>query len=135
MKKTVYYLSPFVIVPMALLLCEFLTYVNIINQSPYVIGITLFVVSVIIGNLSPEQRTFDYIMTVLMPLSLLCTMFIVGFLDKDDMETRFHFYKAFKAAFQTFALQYYFMMAVSTFLASFKAIRINRIVKRNRAQA
>ena len=50
-------------------------------------------------------------------------MFVVGFLDKSDLETRFHLYKAVNAAFQPIALLLYLLMAIVTFLASFKRLR------------
>lgn len=62
-------------------------------------------------------------MSAVMPFSLFALMFIIGFIDKSDLETRFHLYKAMKAVFQPIALQLYFLMAVTTCVASFKPIR------------
>jgi hypothetical protein len=50
-------------------------------------------------------------------------MFVGGVLPLSDLESRFHLYKAVKGAFQPIALQLYFLMAITTFLASFKRFR------------
>ena len=86
----------------------------------------------VIGNLSPTHKKFDYVMTVIMPLAFFCFMFISGFLDKDDLERRFNLDRAFLCVSQSWALRAYFVMALTTFLASFKPIRIIGIVKKLR---
>ena len=106
-----------------LLLCEFLDDSNVLQMSPYILSAVVLVFSAIIGFFSATPRTFDYLLTAIMPLSLFCTMFVVGFLDKTDLETRFYLYKAVKTACQPIALQLYFLMAVVTFVASFKGFR------------
>jgi hypothetical protein len=50
--------------------------------------------------------------------------FAAGFFDKDDLETRFYFDRAIDAAFQPFVLVLYIIMALVSFLTSFKKIRI-----------
>ena len=93
------------------------------NFAINILGVFLFLLSFVMGFFSPTHRTFDYLMTAIMPFSLFGLMFIGGFLDKSDLETRFHLYKAIKTVFQPIALQLYFLMAVTTFVASFKPIR------------
>ena len=132
MKRRLYYITPFIIIPLLMLMCECLDNAGIIRMSPYILIVTLAFISFVFGNLSPTDKRFDYIMTVIIPLAFFCFMFIIGFLDKDDMETRFHLDKAFKVSLQLFALYSYCLMALITFLASFKPIRIMRIIKKNR---
>ena len=123
MKKKLYYVIPFVAVPLLLLLCELLNNAKLLQMSPYILGTLLLLFSLAMGFFSTTHRTFDYLLTAIMPISLFCCMFIAGFLDKSDLETRFHLYKAVNAAFQPIALQLYFLMAIATFLASFKSFR------------
>ena len=124
MKQKLYYAIPFAAVPLLLLLlCEVLDNMNLLQLSPYILGAMLLLFSVAMGFFSTTHRTFDYSLTAIMPLSLFCCMFVAGFLDKNDLETRFHLYKAVNAAFQPIALQLYFLMAIATFLASFKSFR------------
>ena len=123
MKRKLYYAIPFVTVPLALLLCEVLDNANLLQMSPYILSVVLILLSSAGGFFSPTHRTFDYLLTKIIPLSLLCCMFIVGFLDKSDLETRFHLHKAVSVAFQPIALQLYFLMAITTFLTSFKCFR------------
>ncbi|MBQ7330654.1 MAG: hypothetical protein IJW94_02535 [Oscillospiraceae bacterium] len=132
MKKKLYYAIPFIAVPLLLLLCELLDNVKQLQMSPYILGALLLLFSLAIGFFSATHRTFDYLLTAIVPLSLFCSMFVAGFLDKSDLETRFHLYKAVNAAFQPIVLQLYFLMAIVTFLASFKSFRNikNRILNR-----
>lgn len=123
MKKKLYYVTPFVAVPLLLLLCEVLDDLNLLQMSPYILSALLLLFSATIGFFSTTHRTFDYLLTAIMPISLFCCMFVAGLLDKDDLETRFHLHEAVNAAFQPIALQLYFFMAIVTFLASFKCLR------------
>lgn len=123
MKQKLYYAIPFAAVPLLLLLCEVLDNMKLLQMSPYILGAVLLLFSVAIGFFSTTHRTFDYLLTVIMPISLFCCMFVGGFLDKSDLETRFHLYKAVNVAFQPIALLLYFLMAIVTLLASFKRFR------------
>lgn len=122
-KKKLYYAMPIIAVPLLLLLCEVLDNTGLLRMTPYILGVMLFLLSSAAGIFSPTHRRFDYLMTAIMPLSLFGFMFIVGFMDKSDLETRYHLYKAMKAVFQPIALRLYFLMAVTTFVASFRTIR------------
>ena len=97
-------------------------------MNPYIFFAELFIISVIIGNLSPTHRRFDYIMTIIMPLSLFISMFIGGFIDETDLGGRFYMYRAFEVAFKPFALIEYLIIAVLAFISSFKLFRISRII-------
>ena len=123
MKKKLYYITPFAAIPISLLLCALLDYTNILPMSPYILSAILLLLSAVAGIFSPTHRTFDCLVSALMPLSLFCCMFVAGFLDKNDLEARFNLYKAVNAAFQPMVLQLYFLMAIVTFLASFKYFR------------
>ncbi len=104
-------------------ICEMLDNMNILQMSPYILGAVLLLFSVAMGLFSTTHRTFDYLLTAIMPISLFCCMFVGGFLDKSDLETRFHLYKAVNTAFQPIILQLYLLMVITTFLASFKGFR------------
>ena len=123
MKKKLYYVIPFIVVPILMLLCEILDNTGLLNMSPYILCGVLAVSSAVFGFLSPSNQTMDYLLTLIMPLSLFCTMFVVGFLSKSDMGSRFHIYKAVDAAVQPIALILYFTMAIITLLASLKYFR------------
>ena len=122
--KKLYYAIPFVAVPLLVLLCEFFDNMNLLQMSPYLFSAVLILFSVVMGFFSPTHRKFDYLLTVMIPLPLFCCLFLGGFLDKSDLETRFHLYKAVNTAFQPIALQLYFLMTITTFFASFKSLRI-----------
>ena len=123
MKKSLYYVIPFVAVPILLLLCDELNNKKLLQMNPYIISAVLLLFSVAMGFFSTTNKTFDYLLTAIMPLSLFCFMFVGGFLSLADLDSRFHLYKAVKTAFQPIALQLYFLMAITTFFASFKHFR------------
>ena len=131
MKKKLYYVIPFVAVPLLLLICDELDNTELFPMTPCTITSLLLIFSVAMGFFSTTNKTFDYLLTVIMPISLFCFMFVGGFLSLGDLESRFHLYKAVKAAFQPIALQLYFLMAITTFLASFKHFRkIKKLFKK-----
>ena len=123
MRKIFYYISPFIIIPVVLLSCEYIDNVTTIPMFPWFIIIPIFI-SCIMGILSSTHNKFDYIMTVLMPLSLFCFMFIGGFFDKSDLETMFHLDRAFEVALQPICLIEYFCITIATFLSSHKKLRM-----------
>ena len=113
MKKHWYYVIPFVVFPITSLLCIFLDSVEI----NFYICATCFVLpSLIIGNLSPTSN---------------CCRFVCGFLAKTDLETRFSVYEAIEWVLVDTSLLISVLIAVTTFLASFKFIRITRATKKH----
>ena len=123
MKKRLYYMIPFIVTPILMLSCELLDNMELLKMSPYVLGLFLAISSAIFGFLSPSDKTADYLITLIMPLSLFCFMFVAGFLSKSDLETRFHIDTALDAAFQPIALILYAAMAIITLVASLKFFR------------
>ena len=131
MKKKLYYVIPFVAVPILLLLCDVLDNKKLLQMNPYMISAVLLLFSVAMGFFSTTNKTFDYLLTVIMPISLFCFMFVGGFLSLSDLESRFHLYKAVKTAFQPICLQLYFLMGITAFFASFKHFRkIKKLFKK-----
>ena len=123
MKRKLYYLMPFIVVPILMMLFEVLDNADLLKMNPYIFGGVLALSSAVFGFLSSSKKSVDYLLALIMPLSLFCFMFVVGFLDKDDMGGRFHIYKAVDAAFQPIVLILYFAMAIITLLASLKYFR------------
>lgn len=128
--KKVYYIFPFAFVPMLLLLCDHLINLEIINMYPITLSLILIFVGVVVGNLSMSNKIFDYIMTLFMPLSFFCWTFLIGYFTTSDLETRFHFYIAFELVSRPWTLSTCSIMLLTTFVASFKPIRILEIRKK-----
>ncbi len=122
MRKFFYYAIPFVLIPVMLLIGEYIDNAIKIPIFPYFIIMPISL-SFIVGIISFTQNKFDYIMAVIMPLSLFCVMFVGGFFDKSDLGTIFHLDRAFKTALQPICLIEYCCMAITTFLSSHKKIR------------
>ena len=123
MKKKLYYVLPFIVVPTLMLFCELLDNIELLKMSPYIMGSFLILASVVFGFLSPSDRSVDCLITLVMPLSLFCFMFVGGFLSKCDLETQFHLSIAINVSFQPIALLLYVAMAITTFVASLKFFR------------
>ncbi len=128
-KKYFYYITPFILVPTLMLLCEHLQNTNVLSNLFLYSVIILALLSAIMGNLSPTNKKFDYLMAVIMPLSLFCLMFIGGFLDKSDLGSRFQLDRGIKTALQVPALILYGIMGLITFLSSYKGIRVVKLLK------
>ena len=114
---------PFIVVPTLMLLCEVLDNAELLKMNIYILSGILVLSSAFFGFLSPSNKSIDYLLTLIMPLSFFCFMFVVGFLGEDDMGGRFHIYKAVDAAFQPIALILYLAMAMITLIASLKCFR------------
>ncbi len=123
MKKKLYYILPFIVVPALMLFCELLDNTELLKMNPYIMGAFLLLFSALFGFLSPSDRSVDYVIAIVMPLSLFCFMFVVGFLSTDDLGTRFYLYKAVDTSFQPIALFLYVAMTIIAFVASLKVFR------------
>ena len=98
MKSKLYYSLHFIIVFSSMWLFELLDDMQIIEMSPYVLGSWLVILSAVFGFFSHSEKSFDYLMTAIMPISLFFVMLTAGFLAEDDMGVRFNFDKAVKIA-------------------------------------
>ncbi len=107
-------------------LMDWMSASDLIKFNTYVFCFLLFLVSAIIGNLSPNDKKFDYLITALVPLALFLTMFLAGFLDTAEFNSGHDFEKGLECAFQSIALIMYLITAASAFAASFKKIRVLR---------
>ncbi len=126
MKKAMYYLVPFVSIPLIFLFCELLDNLPFFHISPLFVGILLFLAAAIIGNFSPAKGTFDFIITAVMPTALFLFMFLAGFLESGETFARFDFRHATKVATVNTPWIMYLAAASATFLASYKPLRTYR---------
>ena len=69
-----------------------------------------------------STKKFDYVMTAIMPF------FTADFINKGS-DVMFDIVHSFRVAFQPAYLMLYPIMAVITFVSSFKTIRIAQIIK------
>ena len=125
MKKTAYYISPFVIVPIFFLIASLLESAEILKTIvPYFMFGTLFLFAVVIGMLSPLKAKFDYIMTAIVPLSVFFALFIsLLFDDGCDGMPQFSLSHALNIEYYRSWLPIALVMMVITFVFSFKPIR------------
>ena len=133
MKKTFYYLSPFIIFPIWVLLSELLLddLWGIPAVSYIFIG-GLLVLSALIGGFSPSKKKMDLRITFWVPLSFFLTVFVYAFFDTGTCsgEPRLDLGEAFVISIRFWFI--YVLMALITFLVSFIK---GRIFKKRRKAA
>lgn len=133
MKKTFYYLSPFIIFPIWVLLSELLLddLWGIPSVSYIFIG-GLLLFSALIGGFSPSKKKMDLRITFFVPLSFFLTMFVGCFFDTGTCsgEPRLDLGEAFVISIRFWYI--YIFMALITFFASFIK---NRIFEKRRKAA
>ena len=129
MKKKIYYASPLVMFPIIYLIINFLDEMDIINPNILVIltCIVFFLFSALVGSLSITNKKFDYLMTAIIPFSLLLTLFVCLFFDEGcDGTPQLSIHHALNMEYYKIWLPIVAIMAVTTFVASFKPIRISK---------
>ena len=133
MKKTIYYIAPFVVFPLLVLLINCLDSMKMQSNiwKPLTL-ILFFLFAALMGTLSPTERKFDYLMTLLIPATFLCTLFVLLYFDEGcDGLPQFSLHHALNMHYYRVWLPYVAIMTGITFITSFKPIRVSSIRKRN----
>ena len=129
MKKHRYYIISCLVLLLITDLTCLLDNLGIISLNFNILSTVMVIASIVIGNLSPTNKLFDYALPVVSVISYQCQRFIKGFYAKTDLETRFSIFEAISWVTVDTTLLLCAMIAVATFLASFKPIRILNILK------
>ena len=127
MKKSLYYLSPFIIFPIWVLLSELLLDdLWGIPIVPYIFIGGLLVFSALIGWFTHAPKRVDLRITFFVPLAFFLTMFIAAFFDTGTCsgEPRLDLGEAFEMSIRFWFI--YVFMALIAFLASFVKIKISK---------
>ena len=127
MKKSLYYLSPFIIFPIWVLLSELLLDdLWGIPIVPYIFIGGLLVFSALIGWFTTAQEKVDLRIIGWVPLAFFLTMFVAAFFDTGTCsgEPRLDLGEAFEMSIRFWFI--YVFMALITFLASFVKIKISQ---------
>ena len=129
MKKAIYYASPFILFPIIFGIFTLLDEIDIINSNILAVFlfVLFFVTTAFLGNLSLTNKKFDYLMTVIVPISFLLTLFVVLFFDEGcDGTPQLSIHHALNMEYYKIWLPIVAIMTVTTFVASFKPIRISK---------
>ena len=128
MKKIIYYVSPIVIFPIIFFVITLLDKVDIISSIlPILTYIILFIFAATIGSLSTTNSKFDYIITAMIPISFFLTLFIGLFFDEGcDGTPQLSLHHALNMRYYKLWLPTVAVMAITTFVTSFKTIRISK---------
>ena len=125
MKKTVYYISPFVFTTIIFLIATWLESMERLEPiMPFVIWVPLFLFSAAIGALSQAKAKFDYIVTIIVPLSVFFSLLIFLFFDEGcDGLPQMSLSHALNIEYYRSWLSTALVMMVITMVFSFKPIR------------
>ena len=125
MKKAIYYVSPFVIIPIIFLITNLLESVEMLNPiAPYFVFTSLFLFAVLIGTISQSKLKFDYIITAFIPLSVFLALFVSLLFDEGcDGMPQFSLHHALNIEYYRSWLPIALAMMAITFVFSFKPIR------------
>ena len=133
MKKAIYYIAPFVVFPLLVLLINFLDSIEMQSNIWQALTLVLFFLfAALMGTLSPTEKTFDYLMTLLIPAAFLCTLFVSLYFDEGcDGLPQLSLHHALNMHYYRVWLPYVAIMTGITFIASFKPIRVSSIRKKD----
>ena len=125
MKKTIYYFSPFVIIPIIFLIATLLESVEILKPTaPFFLFTALFIFSLAIGVLSPTKTTFDYAITAIIPCSVLLSLFVGLLFDEGcDGKPQLSLSHALNMEYYKVWLPIVLTIMLIMFITSFKPVR------------
>ena len=121
MKKIAYYISPFVILTFLFLLATLLDSTEILE---FIVFASLFLFAAVIGIISPSRAKFDYLITIIVPVSAFFALFIALFFDEGcDGTPQLSLSHALNIEYYRAWLPMVLVMTVIAFVFSFKPIR------------
>ena len=131
MKRATYYIAPFVVFPLLVLLINFLDSMEMQSNIWQALTLVLFFLfAALMGTLSPTEKTFDYLMTLLIPAAFLCTLFVSLYFDEGcDGLPQLSLHHALNMHYYRVWLPYVAIMTGITFITSFKPIRVAKKTK------
>ena len=125
MKKIAYYISPFVFFTILFLLTPLFDWTEILE---FIAFASLFLFAAVLGIISPSRAKFDYLITIIVPVSAFFALFIALFFDEGcDGTPQLSLNHALNIGYYRAWLPTALVMTVITFVFSFKPIR--RFVK------
>ena len=129
MKKIAYYISPVIIIPIIFLIASLLESAEILKPVvPYFMFGALFLFAAVLGIISPSRAKFDYLITIIVPVSVFFALFISLFFDEGcDGTPQLSLNHALNIEYYRSWLPIALVMTVIAFVFSFKPIR--RFVK------
>ena len=132
MKKAIYYIAPFIVFPLLFLLINSLDRMDTNTSTWQALTLILFFMfSALMGTLSPTEKTFDYLMTLLIPAAFFCTLFAALYFDEGcDGLPQLSLHHALNMHYYRAWLPYVAIMTGITFVTSFKPIRISSVRRR-----
>lgn len=129
MKRVIYYVSVFVTYPVILLVFALLDKSPELRWEiyPFICIGVFYLVSALLGSLSPTSRNFDYILPVIILISFFCSLFIGLYFDEGcDGKPQLSIYHALNMAYYEAWLPHVVVMGIIAFTASFEPIRMMR---------
>ena len=121
MKKIAYYISPFVIFTILFLLSTLFDSSEILE---FIVFASLFLFAAVLGIISPSKTRFDYLITIIVPVSVFFALFISLFFDEGcDGTPQLSLNHALNIEYYRSWFPMALVMTVIAFVFSFKPIR------------
>ena len=121
MKKIAYYFSPFVSFTILFLLATLFPGAEILEA---IVFASLFLFAAVLGIISPSRAKFDYLITIIVPVSAFFALFIALFFDEGcDGTPQLSLSHALNIEYYRAWLPMVLVMTVIAFVFSFKPIR------------
>ncbi len=125
--KPLYYFMPFVLLPVFLQTSDFL-FDYLIRGVAIVIFLGLFfLISISMGFFSPTKRVFDWVLLIIMPISMCWAIIVVEYFSSAYCGRYLH--HGMGEAIAPQCLLVYALMALLAFFASYRGFRILKKVK------
>ena len=125
MKKIAYYISPFVIFTILFLLTPLLNSTEILE---FIVFASPFLFAAVLGIISPSRAKFDYLITIIVPVSAFFALFIALFFDEGcDGTPQLSLSHALNIEYYRSWLPMALVVTVIAFVFSFKPI--SRFIK------
>lgn len=132
MKKFLYYIMPFIVTPALMMVCSVFDNWGLLPLSIFLLAVVSIIASAVFGFFTSTNKKFDYLMTFIMPLSFFFSMYFEGLFSRGEMGIWYNIDLAQLLAYQPVAMISYPLMAIVTFIASYKGFRKfkNRLIEK-----
>ena len=125
--KWLYYLVPFVLLPAFLQASDYMGDYLIREVALAIVWGMLFLIPVAMGFFSPTKRAFDWVLLILIPISMYWAIIIEGYFDRAYCER--YIFNAKRRADDPRMLLIYVGMALIAFFASYRRFRFRNLRK------
>ena len=135
MKKTLYYISPFIFFSLMHIADDLLRSIDFFYENYKIVSVTFIIMhlffAALIGSLSTSEKKFDFIMTLILPLSYLLALFFALYCEEVYDCVRFSIHHALNIEYYKAHLPMIIGLTAIVFFFSFKPIRLSKLFRKD----